>query len=160
MKIIAYTILSMAILSSTLTAETKYPGELSAIIKKRARSIELLNRKYVKDLLTLQNKYTKRGDLKSANLVADCIRKVSNIPINDKELTEFLKGTKWIFSGKSTITFAASGKVIKSWGRLSPPWKVKNMQVIYGDKIFIFNEDFTEITEITKTAFKKPGKRM
>ena len=76
-------------------------------------------------------------------------------PQNDKELRAALFGISWKFkNGGKVITFQSNGKMKKSYGRLKPTWKVKGMKILCEGKVFVFNEDFTELSESTGKHFK------
>lgn len=84
--------------------------------------------------------------------------KKPGIPKNDKELTKFISGTAWIFPDDRVLTLGKDGLVQKSWGKLMPVWEVRKMRLCYEGKVLTFNDDFSEMTEITKIDFKEPGK--
>ena len=76
-------------------------------------------------------------------------------PKNDQELRAALVDISWKFkNGGKVIQFRSDGKMKKSYGRLKPTWKVKDMKILCEGKVFVFNEDFTELSELKGRELK------
>jgi len=81
-------------------------------------------------------------------------------PKTDAELRLFLKGSRWEFDSHKIVTLRDDGTVHKSWGVLTPAWEVERMRLHWEGKAFEFSEDFSVITEIDKSEFRGPGRRL
>ena len=169
------TILAILLLPMSLFAEL--PARSQDLIDKLnaweiERKIDLqkeikAKRTEVVRLLEAQLKETtKTGDLDAALEIKKEIEKLSEKgigirkPKNDDELAEFVRGTSWGFSSERILTFQEDGTVLKSWGKMHPKWTVEGMKLRYEAKVLTFDDDFTELTEITKKYFDNPGKRL
>lgn len=148
------------LLAFTTISYAEVPTKLSRLQDQREKAIKSIDKTYVENLQNLLKEYTKKGDLDSANQVNKIIISIEEkhntkiLPNTDKKLKRYLNDSRWEFPEKKIITFKGNGIIDKSWGKNTPNWVVKNMQVMCEGKIFSFNKDFTSMTEISKKEFK------
>jgi hypothetical protein len=104
---------SISLLLAAILAGSELPSDVQNLITKRDEAIEKIDVTFVRELEKLKIKYTKLGDLDSANRIVDLIAK-HPIKSSDASDHEF-DGTTWEFLNKSgrlgLLEFLAGGKV-------------------------------------------------
>ena len=143
--------------------QTKYKALTEQIEQQIAK-------RYLMSLEQQQKSLTIVGKLDSAMGINDAIEKIqqrynikskeSHSPTNDAELKNFLRDTQWSFAGNRVLTLQRDGLVRKSWGHLTPEWRVEKMRLIFEGKTFEFSNDFARMKEITEKEFKGFGSRI
>ncbi len=111
-----------------------------------AAALEPVNRRYQAALEALLRRATQAGDLQTANLVNDELKKlgvapasvtVPKAPLPADSFEKRLIGTKWYWFGEETITFMEDGKAKWKESPVLWPWKVKNggLRIIEGENM-------------------------
>jgi hypothetical protein len=104
---------SISLLLAAVLAGSELPDDVQNLVTKRDEAIEKIDLTFVRELEKLKIKYTKLGDLDSANRIVALIAK-HPIKSSDSSDPEF-DGTTWEFLNKSgrlgLLEFEAGGKV-------------------------------------------------
>lgn len=135
MKRIVLTLLSL----SLPALADQLPPDAEALKAKRDAKIAEINRTYAAELDKLQKKAMADGNLQAATTIQKEIEAVSaNSFLNgDESLKSKISGSRWKHSVKGwIITFREDGKISKSWGKLVPPWSIKDGVVLVEDSVF------------------------
>ena len=91
------TIIALLLPISSLVAESELPYEAKQLIHKRDITFIRINKGLKRELTTLKVKYTKRGDLESANKIAEYIKELQKISEREErdDLIDSIVGVKW-----------------------------------------------------------------
>jgi len=160
----------MLTIATTASAQDFTSSAAKAAKSRYEQAVARAQREYAASLKTAFRIAMRSGDLEEATLIkktGETLQKKlaapkrgvkqAKIPTTSKELIKYLRGTRWKFDERRTLTLGKDGVVSKSWGNLHPNWSVVDMQLVYEGKTFEFNKDFTVITEITGREFYVPG---
>ena len=113
-------------------ANDSIPSDLSLLQERRGRQIEKIDSTYKKELLKLREKYTKRGDLDTANLIDSILKNKFPLAQSFTNLAKDLVGTKWTwpepkFKEKdSWFRLHADGTTSAGWHKRKGTWKLIN----------------------------------
>jgi hypothetical protein len=123
-------------LALSLSAET-LPPDAAALQAKRDAKVAEINQHYAAALEKLKKKAMAEGNLETAKLLESEIAKATPDPFLTTK--DKVVGTQWKNPTNSwVITFRKDGKMEKSWGKLTPDWKVKDDAVLAEGTIFKF----------------------
>jgi hypothetical protein len=140
------------LLLTTLVSAGELPDDVQRLIDKRGEAIAQIDLKFVKELEKLKTKYTKVGDLDSANAIVALIEKTPVKVVDALPDVREFEGTSWAFHNKAgqlgELELLAGGK-IKSQKYPSSSWKLIDKNTLrfqYGDNpddhvIFRFQDD-------------------
>lgn len=99
----------------TLVSASELPDDVQRLIDKRSEAVAQINLKFVRELEKLKIKYTKAGDLDSANAIVALIEKTPVKDVNSVPADPEFDGTSWAFHNKAgklgELEFLAGGKI-------------------------------------------------
>lgn len=125
---------------------TELPPDVDKLLKQRNEAISTLNKRYVEELERLKLKYTKKGDLETANAIVELINATGASESGDKgkrpseSLEKLLMSKVWTYkSGDSVaqITFLEAGRTQTQGWIKDVKWSIENDQILvlhYADK--------------------------
>ncbi|MDB4416822.1 hypothetical protein N9115_00325 [bacterium] len=136
--------------------------------KARENALKPIDQKYLSALRNLKDRLMKSGNLEGATAVEAEIKRMqgnpnpgvsaSKAPSNDQELVDFIAGNRWKFDNNRIVTFRENGKINKSWGKLSPPWRVKGMKIYFENKIIKLDDSLDKMIVVSGSGdFGKYG---
>ena len=100
---------------TTLVSAGELPDDVQRLIDKRGEAIAQIDVKFVNELEKLKTKYTKAGDLDSANAIVALIEKTPVKVLNAVPADPEFDGTSWAFHNKAgrlgELEFLAGGKI-------------------------------------------------
>jgi hypothetical protein len=115
------TIILFTFTLSLFQARGDTPPELKRIQEQRDRKIEEIDRIYLRELEVLKIRYTKQGDLESANLVNDIIQSLGSEEVD--ELPDDGKTTRWEWGSGGILTLRPSGIATHTLWKQQGKWQ-------------------------------------
>jgi hypothetical protein len=98
-----------------ITHADQIPSDVQNLLDKRNSAVRVLDKRLVEELEKLKINYTRKGDLDAANAIVELIGKYNTDGVDenvDKDMKATLIGTKWVWFGRETITFAHNDKAL------------------------------------------------
>ena len=157
----------LALSLGTLVSAGELPDDVQRLIDSRARAVLRIDLKFVSELEKLKTKYTKAGNLDSANAIAALIKETPLPDLDAKSPDSEFVGTSWAFHNKAgqlgELEFLTGGK-IKSVKYPSSSWKLTDKDTLrfqYGDNpddhvIFRFQDQTRSKMQGVQSALGTP----
>jgi serine/threonine protein kinase len=142
-----------------MDAEGRKAGQLANLRNEQRGKVEehgTANRSSEAKELREETEESKEPVLAETKTAVPAVDIGNRVPTNDQELTAYLRDTQWKF-GNWILTLRADGIALKSWGRFTPAWRVKNMQLVCEGAVFTFSREFTTITDPSNKVYKVSG---
>jgi hypothetical protein len=100
---------------TTLVSAGELPDDVQRLIDKRGEAIAQIDLKFVNEMEKLKTKYTKAGDLDSANAIVALIKKTPAKVVDAVPADPEFDGTTWAFHNKAgrlgELELLAGGKI-------------------------------------------------
>jgi hypothetical protein len=145
------TIILFALAASLNQVRGDTPPELKRLQEQRDRKIEEIDRVYLRELETLKIRYTKQGDLESANLVNDIIQSM----ITDKadKLPDTGEVTRWEWGSGGILTLSPEGVARHTGWNQPGKWRRESdgsIRLETGSRAFriVFEDDIGKVTAL------------